>query len=98
MRDWRAFVRAHFGGRRAPSDQALEELAQHVEETWRAARAAGLSPADALAAARAELRNPPRRLPANMVAAALALTLRSSASSARCCSSRCRSRIPIVWS
>jgi len=68
MRDWRRFVRDHFDGRRVPSEQALEELAQHVEETWRAARASGLSEAEALAAARDQLRNPPSRLPANMIA------------------------------
>jgi putative ABC transport system permease protein len=68
MRDWRAFVRSHFTGRAVPSDQAIEELAQHVEETWRAARAAGRSEDDALAAARRELENPPARLPANMIA------------------------------
>ena len=68
MRDWQAFVREHFHGRRAPSDQALEELAQHVEETWRAARAAGRSEEEALAAARRQLENPPARLPANMIA------------------------------
>ena len=68
MRDWQAFVREHFHGRRPPSDQAIEELAQHVEETWRAARAAGRSEDEALAAARRQLENPPARLPANMVA------------------------------
>jgi putative ABC transport system permease protein len=83
MRDWTAFVREHFHGRRPPSgqmpgpsdqvpaasDQVIEELAQHVEETWRAARAAGRSEAEALAAARAQLENPPARLPRNMIAA-----------------------------
>jgi putative ABC transport system permease protein len=69
MRDWTAFVREHFHRRRTPSDQAIEELAQHVEETWRAAIAAGRSESDALAAARAELENPPARLPRNMIAA-----------------------------
>jgi putative ABC transport system permease protein len=75
MRDWHAFVRQHFRGRQVRSDQAsvlsdqtIEELAQHVEETWRAARAAGSSDADALAAARAQLENPPAVLPPNMVA------------------------------
>ena len=75
MRDWQAFVREHFQGRRPPSDQALslsdqaiEELAQHVEETWRAARASGRSDADALEAARRQLDNLPARLPANMMA------------------------------
>src|SRR6187549_176589 len=68
MRDWRAFVREHFHGRRPPSDQAVEELAQHVEETWRAAIAAGRSEAEALVAARRQLENPPARLPANMIA------------------------------
>jgi hypothetical protein len=82
MRDWKAFVREHFHGRRprsdqasgpsdqvpAPSDQVIEELAQHVEETWRAAIAAGRSEDEALAAARAQLQNPPARLPRNMIA------------------------------
>ena len=68
MRDWHAFVRAHFRGRQAPSDQAVAELAQHVEETWRAELAAGATAADALAAARAQLDNPPPVLPPNMVA------------------------------
>jgi putative ABC transport system permease protein len=74
MRDWTAFVREHFHGRRppsdqvpAPSDQIIEELAQHVEETWRAAIAAGRSEDEALAAARAQLQNPPARLPRNMI-------------------------------
>ena len=70
MRDWQAFVREHFHGRRPPSDQAVEELAQHVEETWRAARAGGRSEDDALAAARRQLENPPARLPATMIAPA----------------------------
>ena len=68
MRDWQAFVREHFQGRRPPSDQAVEELAQHVEETWRAAKAAGRSDEDALEAARRQLENQPARLPANMMA------------------------------
>jgi predicted permease len=82
MRDWTAFVREHFHGRRAPSDEAralsdearalsdeaIEELAQHVEETWRAAIAAGRSEQEALAAARAQLENPPARLPKKMAA------------------------------
>ena len=67
MRDWQAFVREHFHGRRPPSDQVVEELALHVEETWRAARAAGSSEDEALAAARRQLENPPARLPANMI-------------------------------
>ena len=50
MRDWQAFVRQHFGGRRCSSDQAIDELAQHVEETWRAARAGGRSEDEALGA------------------------------------------------
>ena len=54
--------------RRALSAQTIEELAQHVEETWRAAKAAGRSEDDALAAARRQLENPPVRLPANMLA------------------------------
>src|SRR5258705_8586963 len=75
MRDWQAFVREHFRGKhqrsdqaRDLSDQAIEELAQHVEETWRAAKAAGRTDEDALAAARLQLENPPARLPVNMVA------------------------------
>jgi putative ABC transport system permease protein len=68
MRDWHAFVREHFLGRQAPSDQAIAELAQHVEETWRAELAAGGTDADALAAARAQLQNLPAVLPPNMVA------------------------------
>ena len=68
MRDWRTFVREHYHGRQVPSDQAIEELAQHVEETWRAARAGGRSEDEALAAARAQLEHAPARLPANMVA------------------------------
>ena len=75
MRDWQAFVREHFNGRRhaadraaALSDQTLEELAQHVEETWRAAIAAGRSDDEALAAARRQLDDLPARLPANMIA------------------------------
>jgi putative ABC transport system permease protein len=75
MRDWQAFVRQHYAGSRPPSeqvralsDQVIDELAQHVEETWRAARAAGRSEAEALAAARAELQNAPSPLPAAMLA------------------------------
>ena len=148
MRDWQAFVREHFHGKRQPSDQgrilsdqAIEELAQHVEETWRAARAAGRSEAEALEAARRQLENPPARLPANMIApasgglaglvatafrrrplrhadaarapriyrrrrssrsrSASAPTPPSSASSGRCCSSRCRfhepDRLVMLW-
>ena len=77
MRDWRAFVREHFNGRRGRSgrgrdlsDQTIEELAQHVEETWRAARASGWSEDEALAAARRQLEHPPARLPASMIAPA----------------------------
>ena len=69
MPSWEHFVRDHFRGRQAPSDQAVEELAQHVEETYAAARAAGRSERDALALARAQLENAPRRLPRNMAAA-----------------------------
>jgi len=80
MRDWRAFVQDHvFGGpersalpnapRRPLSDEAVEELAQHVEATYESARAAGLSDAEALALARAQLRDWPRRVPAPMTAA-----------------------------
>ena len=67
MRDWHAFVRDHLRGRQRPSDQAIAELAQHVEDTWRAERAAGASEAAALAAARAQLDNLPAVLPPNMV-------------------------------
>src|SRR4051794_13079322 len=67
MHDWQEFVREHAG--RALSDQAVDELAQHVEETYGAARAAGRSDADAVALARAELDHIPPRLPAQMVAA-----------------------------
>jgi putative ABC transport system permease protein len=77
MRDWQAFVREHFHGRRQPSDhvpalsdQVVDELAHHVEETWRAVRTSGGSEADALEAARRQLENPPARLPANMIAPA----------------------------
>jgi putative ABC transport system permease protein len=66
MRNWHAFVREHAA--RPLSDQAVEELAQHVEETYAAATAAGRSEADALALARTQLENPPRRLPARMIA------------------------------
>ena len=68
MHDWRRFVRGSFAGRQTPSDQAIDELAAHVEETYRAARAAGRSEEEALAAARSQLDNPPARLPANMLA------------------------------
>jgi predicted permease len=74
MRDWQAFVREHVGatrrGRSELSDQAVDELAQHVEETWRAAKSAGRSDEEAIAAARRQLENAPVRLPANMIAAA----------------------------
>ena len=43
MPEWQAFVREQLAGRRAVSDQTIEELAHHVEETWRAARAMGRS-------------------------------------------------------
>ena len=49
MHDWRAFVREHLAGR-ALSDQAVEELAQHVEQVYRVARSSGRSDADAIAA------------------------------------------------
>jgi predicted permease len=72
MRDWQAFVREHVRatrrGRPELSDQAVDELAQHVEETWQAAKSAGRSDDDALAAARRQLENAPVRLPANMIA------------------------------
>ena len=56
-----------FPAQRALSDQAVEELAQHIEETWRAARAGGKSDEDAIALAREQL-DRPARLPSNMVA------------------------------
>jgi putative ABC transport system permease protein len=65
MRDWQAFVRQHVP--RPLSVQAVEELAQHVEETYAAAMAAGRSDADALALARAQLEHAPRRLPPHMI-------------------------------
>ena len=68
MPEWQAFVREQLAGRRAVSDQTIEELAHHVEETWRAARAMGRSDEEAMAAARAELVNLPRRLPREMIA------------------------------
>jgi putative ABC transport system permease protein len=67
MPDFHALVRERFSGSRALTDQAVEELAQHIEETWRAARSAGKSDEDALALARAQLERP-ARLPANMTA------------------------------
>ena len=89
MRDWAAFVREHFHRRRrpsdqapAPSDQVIEELAQHVEETWRAAIAAGHSDSEALAAARAQLENPPARLPPNMIAPASSSGIRGTIATA----------------
>ena len=60
MHDFRVLVRQRFSGSRALSDQAVEELAQHVEETWRAARAGGKSDEDALALAREQLDRPAR--------------------------------------
>jgi putative ABC transport system permease protein len=66
MRDWRDFVRQHAG--RPLSEDAVEELAQHVEQTYQAARAEGRSDDDALARARAQLENGPRRLPPKMAA------------------------------
>jgi putative ABC transport system permease protein len=82
MRDWKAFVRDHFNGRARLSDQAVEELAQHVEDTWRTARSAGRSEDEALDAARRELQNVPARLPANMVAPASATGVRGLAAAA----------------
>ena len=67
MHDFRALVRQRLSGSRALSDQAVEELAEHIEETWRAARAGGKSDEDALALAREQL-DRPARLPSNMVA------------------------------
>ena len=69
MRDWRAFVRTEYRGAQQPSAEAVEELSQHVEETWRAALDRGCSEAEALELARTQLQNAPARLPANMVAA-----------------------------
>src|SRR5262245_38916463 len=66
MRDWQAFVREHAA--RRLSDQAVEELAQHVEETYAAAVSAGRSHGEALTLARAQLEHGPRRLPAAMTA------------------------------
>ena len=67
MRDWQAFVREHFASRRLPSDAAIEELAQHVEETYLAARAGGRSEAEALQLAAAQL-HAPAPLPRHMAA------------------------------
>ena len=70
MRDWHAFVRTHFQGQtppRALSDQVIDELAQHVEETWRAARASGQTDDEALQAARRQLEHLPAHLPPNMI-------------------------------
>jgi putative ABC transport system permease protein len=67
MHDFHALVRARFSGSRALTDQAVEELAQHIEETWRVARSAGKSDDAALELARAELERP-GRLPRNMIA------------------------------
>jgi predicted permease len=68
MRDWRAFVRRELRGAPPLSDQAVEELAQHVEETYRSARAAGCSPDEAHARAREQLTSIPRSLPRQMMA------------------------------
>jgi predicted permease len=65
MPDWKHLVRAH--ATRHLSDQAVEELAQHLEETYSAALASGRSEADALTLARQQLDNPPRRLPRQMI-------------------------------
>jgi len=67
MPDFHALVRERFSGSRTLSDQAAEELAQHIEETWRVARSAGKSDEEALALARAQLERP-ARLPKNMTA------------------------------
>jgi hypothetical protein len=67
MHDFRALVRRRFSGSRTLSDQAVEELAQHIEEVWRTARAGGKSDEDAIAMAREQL-DSPARLPSNMVA------------------------------
>src|SRR5262245_22899153 len=77
MRDWRDFVRHHAG--RPLSGDAVEELAQHVEQTYDAAIAEGRSEQDALVRALAQLENVPRRLPPRMApprpgAAAVAAT------------------------
>jgi len=66
MHDWRAFVREHFENSRVLTNAAIDELAEHVEETWHAARSAGCSDAEALAAARPELVDAPSRLPSQM--------------------------------
>ena len=66
MRDWEAFVRRHFRGEAPLTRESVEELAQHVEETYRAAIAAGATDPAALDRARAELDRPPRRLPPAM--------------------------------
>jgi hypothetical protein len=55
MPDWEAFVRRRASSGPPLSDDAIEELADHVEETYRAALAAGLTEGEALEAARAEL-------------------------------------------
>jgi predicted permease len=68
MHNWDALVRQHFAGRRTLSEQAVEELAQHLEETYSAARRAGRSESEALALAHRQIDNAPATLPANMVA------------------------------
>jgi putative ABC transport system permease protein len=68
MRDWHAFVRRELRGARPLSDQAVEELAQHVEETYRSALATGCSVDEAIARARAQLATIPHSLPPQMIA------------------------------
>ncbi|HSC26369.1 MAG TPA: ABC transporter permease [Vicinamibacterales bacterium] len=58
MPDWSAFVRSRLAAEGEPSDRhadAIEELAQHLEDVYRAARAGGASEDTAAAAAAAEL-------------------------------------------
>jgi putative ABC transport system permease protein len=62
MRDWEAFVRRYGSPLRPLGDDAIEELAQHVEQTYRAAVVSGQSEAEALAAALAEIEEEPVRM------------------------------------
>ncbi|PYR78528.1 MAG: hypothetical protein DMF86_05625 [Acidobacteria bacterium] len=54
MPDFRALVRREWA-RASPSDDVVNEVAQHVEDAWRAAKADGCGDAAAMARARAEL-------------------------------------------
>src|SRR5439155_11507755 len=54
MPDFRALVRREWA-RALPSDDVVNEVAQHVEDAWRAAKADGCGDAAAMARARAEL-------------------------------------------